>query len=91
MVWFKNNHFSDNLPAVEEIVEQRASCSPQSSAHRVSRVTWVVSNTVKYGRRFRSLSQPISDHCRVTWCQPTVSVSDDENVDLGIVDYCEAP
>ena len=82
---------SGNLPAVEKATEQSAPRAPQSSAHWITRVTRVVSNTVEYSRRFRSLSQPISDNYCVTWCQPTVGVADNKNVDVGIVDYSESP
>jgi len=54
-------------------------------------VTWVVSNTMEYGSRFRSLSQPISNDCCVTWCQPTVGVADYEDVNIGVVDYGKSP
>ena len=66
-------------------------CAPKSATHGEMRVTWVVPNTVEYGRRFRTVHQPISDDGCVTWCQATVCVADDEDVNVWIVDDGESP
>jgi len=54
-------------------------------------MTRVIANTVEYGRLFRALLQPISDDCGVTWCEATVGIADDENVDIRVIGDRKAP
>jgi len=54
------------VPVIKSCMKLVPSSSPESTVDETVRVRWVVPDTVKYGRRFRSASQPISDDGGVT-------------------------
>jgi len=51
----------------------------------------MIPDAVQYGSRFRSVFQPLSNDRCVTWCQATVGITDDEHVDVRVVDDAESP
>ena len=68
-----------------------SSGAPQPAVDETVRMCRMISDAVQYGRRFRSVFQPLSDDHRITWCQATVGITDDEYVDVWVVDDAEPP